>query len=295
MSAKVGIVIVNYNGASYQNDAMKSLYESDFKDFKVVVVDSASSDNSIELLEKEYPEVVVLRQIENVGVARGNNIGIEYCKSIGTEYTLLMNNDIEMDSKMLGVLVEKANTDVITVPKIFYYEPHDMIWYGGGYFNWKRGNAPHIGMNEYDKGQCDEERFVEYSPTTCMLIHNSVFDRLGKIDERYFMYWDDTDWCVRVADAGLKILYVPTAIMWHKVSSSTGGMASKVKLYYMNRNKLYFLKKHSKHISTLTWIRTYLRMYYLICVGFVKKNNNRIISKAIAHYRKGIDFRCDDI
>lgn len=295
MRAKVGIVIVNYNGAAYQNEAIKTLYDSDFKDFVIVVVDSNSTDNSIDLLRKSYPDVVVLLQPENVGVAKGNNIGIEYCKKIGTEYVLLMNNDIEIKPDMLGLLVAKAAPDVITVPKIYYYEPNNMIWYGGGYFDWKKGTAPHIGINQYDEGQFDEERYVEYSPTTAMLIHNSIFERIGMIDESYFMYWDDTDWCLRLFDAGIKILYVPSAVMWHKVSSSTGGMASKVKLYYMNRNRLYFLEKHSDHFTKKTRKRALFRMRQLILAGVIKRNNNRIIRKAIKHYKKGIVYRCDDI
>ena len=295
MSIKVGIVIVNYNGAQYQNAAFKSLYESSFKDFIVVVVDSASTDNSLELLEREYPQTVVLRQSENVGVAKGNNIGIEYCLSLNTEYVLLMNNDIEMDSELLSILVSKANKDTITVPKIYYYKPDNMIWYAGGCFDWKRGNAPHIGIGEIDEGKYNEERFVEYSPTTCMLIHNSIFRKIGLIDEDYFMYYDDTDWCVRVIDSGYKILYVPTAVMWHKVSSASGGVGSKVKLYYIHRNHLYFLDKHRDHVLVTTRMRVYLRKLYLYCIGLVKHNNNRIVAKAYRDYKKGIKYRCDDL
>lgn len=295
MSAKVGIVIVNYNGAKYQNEALKSLYASTFKDFVVVVVDSASTDNSIELLEKEYPQIVILRQNENVGVAKGNNIGIEYCLSINTEYVLLMNNDIEMDNRMLSTLVSKANENTITVPKIFYYSPNNMVWYGGGYFDWKKGKAPHVGIGEITEEKYNEEKYVEYSPTTCMLIHNSVFKRIGLIDEEYFMYYDDTDWCVRLLDAGIKILYVPSAVMWHKVSSASGGGASRVKLYYMHRNQLYFLDKHKEHFSMAARNRVLLRNIYLFCIGVVKHNNNRVLAKAYRDYKKGIKYRCDGI
>lgn len=295
MSAKVGIVIVNYNGAAYQNEAFKSLYESSFKDFIVVVVDSASQDNSIDLLEREYPQTIILRQNENVGVAKGNNIGIEYCLSMNTEYILLMNNDVEMNNQMLALLVSKASEEVITVPKLYYYSPHNMIWYAGGYFDWKRGRAPHIGMGEVDKGEYDEEKFVEYSPTTCMLIHSSIFKKIGMIEEDFFMYYDDTDWCVRLMDAGIKILYVPSAVMWHKVSSSTGGGASKIKLYYMHRNQLYFIDKHKDHITLRTRIYVYYRLIYLYFIGIVRRNNNRILAKAYRDYKNGVKYRCDDI
>ena len=107
---KMGIVIVNYNGANYQNDALRSIYASSYTNFEVIIVDSASKDNSVELARKEYPQIHFLLQSENVGVAKGNNIGIRYALDVlGVDYVLLINNDIELDKNTLQRLMEKAD------------------------------------------------------------------------------------------------------------------------------------------------------------------------------------------
>ena len=104
-SESVGIVIVNYNGEAYQNECIKSLYQMKYSNFKIIVVDSGSTDNSLIILKEQFPEVIVLEQFDNVGVAKGNNIGINYSIKLGMNYTLLLNNDTEVDSLLLSKLV----------------------------------------------------------------------------------------------------------------------------------------------------------------------------------------------
>jgi len=244
--ATVGIVIVNYNGKEYQNECIRSLYAMEYQDFEIIVVDSASSDDSVEMLRTEFPKVHILEQKENVGVAVGNNIGICYSKKLGTKYTLLMNNDVELDTKMLSELIKKAIGKTVVVPKIYYYEPSNLLWFAGGELVWNRGSAIHIGIHEEDKGQYDDERYITYAPTCCMLIPNEVFERIGMIDEQVFMYYDDTDFCARMQEHNIPLLYVPSSKMWHKVSSASGGENSRTNVYYMFRNQLYYIKKHKK-------------------------------------------------
>lgn len=292
MPAKIGIVIVNYNGAVYQNDCMHTIFASSYQDFEVIVVDSGSHDNSLEMLQKEYPQVTVLPQNENVGVAVGNNIGIKYAIQHGMEYTLLMNNDVEIDPKVIETLLAKASKDTITVPKIYYYEPHDLLWFAGGELNWKIGSSYHTGLKEHDSEELNREREISYAPTCCMLIHNSVFKRIGLIEEKYFMYFDDTDLCARIQEAqGLRILYVPEAVMWHKVSSSTGGEASKVKIYYQTRNKLIYMNKFKDKIGFSTVLYSYFRMFLSYAKGVCHRTNSRIIIRAIRDYQKGYFYR----
>ena len=272
--AKVCIVIVNYNGAKFQNDCLRTLFKMENQDFEIVIVDSGSTDNSVKMAKDQFENITVLEQGDNVGVAKGNNIGIQYGISRGAEYTLLLNNDTEVDPKMLDELLKHADERTIVVPKIYYYDPSDVLWYGGGDFVFEKGTVNHVGCDEKDIGQCDEIRYVEYSPTCCMLIKNSVFKDVGLIDEKVFMYCDDTDFCVRLYDKGYKILYVPNSIVWHKVSSSSGGNKSKLGIYYMNRNQLYFMKKHKKHIKAKTY---YTILFKNIAKGVLspfRKNRN---------------------
>lgn len=296
IKGKIGIVIVNYNGAGYQNDALKTIYASTYQNFEIIIVDSASKDNSIELAKKEYPKVHYLLQKENVGVAKGNNIGIRYAiDRLEAEYILLINNDVELDKYNLDELVKKADEKTITVPKIYYYEPHDMLWFAGGEMYWNRGESGHIGNFETDHGQYDCERIIGYSPTCCMLIHKNIFEKIGYIDETVFMYFDDTDLCVRLNDAGYKIMYIPTAYMWHKVSSSGGGMDSKVYVYYNFRNKFYFMNKYKDRLQFPARLFTYTKLLAKLLLSPVYKKNDKYILKAWWDYRIGKMGRCDNL
>ncbi|MCI8662899.1 MAG: glycosyltransferase family 2 protein [Hungatella sp.] len=293
---KIGVVIVNYNGAAYQNKALKTIYDSSYKNIDVIIVDSDSKDNSIELAQNAYPQAHYLLQNENVGVAKGYNIGARYAiDKLDAEYILLINNDIELDNKAIERLIKKADKSTITVPKIYYYEPHDMIWFAGGKMYWKKGESGHIGNFETDKGQYDEEHIIEYSPACCMLIHRDVFAKVGYIDETVFMYFDDTDLCVRMNDAGFKILYVPSAYLWHKVSSSGGGMDSKVYVYYNFRNKFYFMNKYKDRLQFPARIFTYTKLLAKFLLSPVYKKNDKYILKAWIDYRHGRMGRCDDL
>lgn len=276
--SKIGIVIVNYNGAKFQNDCIKTLYEQYFNDFEIVVVDSDSKDNSVQLLEEKYPDVKVIKETENVGVAAGNNIGIKYCIGHGAEYVLLLNNDTELDRNVLSSLYSEASDNVVCVPKIFYYDNPKMLWFAGGCLDWKKVSAYHFGGHEIDDGQYDKESFIDYSPTCCMLLHRSVFERIGYIDEKMFMYYDDTDLCVRLKENGIKIKYVPKAFMWHKVSSSSGGMQSKIGVYYNNRNQLYYMKKYRKKIGLIDKLSIVIKG---LLKGLIAPFRNRLNDKYI--------------
>lgn len=296
IKGKIGVVIVNYNGANYQNDALRSIYASTYKDIEVVIVDSASKDHSIEMAKAEYPQAHYLLQKENVGVAKGNNIGIKYATEfLDVEYVILINNDIELDSKAFEELIAKADEFTIAVPKIYYYEPNNMLWFAGGEMYWNKGESGHIGNFETDNGQYDQERIIGYAPTCCMLIHRNVFGKIGYIDETVFMYFDDTDLCVRLNDAGYKILFVPSALMWHKVSSSGGGMDSKVYVYYNFRNKFYFMDKYKTRLEFPARLFTYTKLLAKFVLSPIYKKNDKCILKAWRDYKLGKMGRCDDL
>ncbi len=287
--AKIGIVIVNYNGEKVQNECIKSLREMSFSDFEIIVVDSGSSDNSIEMLKKTYPDVYLIECKENVGVAAGNNIGIKKSIELGTEYTLLINNDTEVDKELLNIMVDSSINNKVVVPKIYYYDNKEKLWFAGGKLDWKKGRSVHFGIGEVDRGQYDEKRIINYAPTCCMLIPNDVFNLVGLMDEKYFMYFDDTDFCARLEEKKIDLLYEPQAVMWHKVSSSTGGENSKVSIYYCYRNQLYYLNKFKNNISFLTICYVYVTSFFRGTILSLRphRHNDRFIFLGQKDYRKG--------
>ncbi|MCW5198082.1 glycosyltransferase family 2 protein [Clostridium perfringens] len=144
-----------------------------------------------------FSDVIIIETSENNGVAKGNNIGIREAIKRNCEYILLLNNDTEVDTNMLTQLLKKANKTTMVTCKMYYYKPNNMIWCAGGKINWSRGTTIHFGEGEIDNGQFDEGKYIEYTPTCCLLIHKNIFQKVGLMDEKYFMYYDDTDFLVR--------------------------------------------------------------------------------------------------
>jgi len=256
---KIGVVTVTYNSATVLEGFMKSTLAQTHSNFVLYVVDNASKDDTLSLLTK-YDDLRIrtIVSADNVGVAAGNNIGIRAALNDGCDYVLLLNNDTEFPADMFERLlygIGEYQSDII-VPKKMYFDEPNRIWCAGGYF--VRIDArldvylsKHYGIGEIDKGQYDVPRSIEYSPTCCMLIKRAVFDKIGLMDERYFVYCDDTDFCYRAILAGVRMWYMPSAVLLHKVSSLTQGDTSPFSIRYMTRNRVYFILKHAPRIAQL--------------------------------------------
>lgn len=289
---KISIVIVNYNAEKYQNESIRSIKNMNYSNYEIIVVDNGSTDNSLKLLRSEFDDIIIVEVKKNLGVAAGNNIGIRLALKRHADYVLLLNNDIELDKDILKILVRNASNQVITVPKIYYYDRKRIIWSAGGKVNWKRGLPYHIGIGCPDGPRFSKPKIVEIAPTCCMLIHKEVFNNVGLMDERYFMYFDDTDFCIRANERGYKILYVPDALMWHKVSSSSGGSNSKICQYYGSRNILYFMNKFSEKVGNEKKDFIINRIRYVL-KNYREDKNSKYILLGFWDYLRGRMYRKD--
>ena len=257
----VGIVTVLYNSAKVLDDYFLSLANQTYKNFILYVIDNASSDNSIDIVKNvsqitSFPVRIICNK-NNLGVAKGNNQGIEMAMKEGCDYILLSNNDIVLESECIRVLL-------VVVPKIFFYNS-DLLWYAGGGFIDTKGAVSHWGYLERDslKYSCDID--VDYAPTCVALIATSVFLEIGMFDEKYFVYYDDTDFMRRLKINKINVHFCPQAILWHKESMSTGGMKSDFSVYYMSRNQIYYSFKYFNKITLL------IMLLYLFCHYIGKK------------------------
>jgi len=242
----VGVVTVTFNSAGVIEDFMKSVLNQVQVEFVLYVVDNASSDDTLKrLAEYSDARIVLIANEANVGVAEGNNIGIRAALKDGCDSVLLINNDTVFDSDLLAKLVAglREHGCEMIVPKILLFDEPETVWYGGGYFNMLRASGSHLGLGQKDVGQFDLAHAVSYGPTCCMLIKRGVFERVGLMDSSYFLYFDDTDFCLRTHRAGVKLFYLPAARLRHKVSSLTGSTSS-LALRYITRNHVYYLLKH---------------------------------------------------
>lgn len=280
--SKIGIVTVLYNSETVLEDFFASLEEQEFKDFTLYVIDNNSTDNGLrkahELAKKATFPCVFFEEKENWGIAKGNNIGIRAALKDGCEYVLLSNNDVILNPQTIKNLYEgllkKGN--LIGVNKIFYAE-NNRLWYAGGSNTYFRGGTIHDGLGEKDSEKYSTYKEVEYAPTCFMLIHRDVFDKVGMMDEKYFVYYDDTDFVWRcVHKNGLKISFFPTSTLLHKESVSTGGVGSDFKVYYLNRNARYFAKKNLKGF------RKFLTILY--------SNLHTLVIKPITHNKHQLEL-----
>lgn len=289
--SNVAIILVNFNGEKFQNECIQSIKNMDYKDYDIVIIDNGSTDDSIKKAKEAFDNLIIIETGKNNGVAKGNNIGIKYAIDNNYEYVLLLNNDTEVAPDMLTNMMKKASSNTLVTCKMYFYEPNNSLWCAGGKINWNRGTTTHFGEDELDTGQYNESKFVEFTPTCCLLIHRNVFEKVGFMDEKYFMYYDDTDFCVRANNAGFKIWYESSAKLWHKVSSSSGGSESKLCIYYLTRNRLYFINKHCKQkiIPNIFFYTTRVIKF----IKYKKEGKGKVFLKAIKDYHHNNMYKQD--
>lgn len=266
----IGLVTVLFNSDQVLNGFFKSLSLQDYKNYHLYLVDNSPSALTKKLIQELTDQYSILNytHIEvssNCGVAKGNNIGIELSLSEGHSSILLLNNDIEFHQKnILSELVKMSSKSgyEIIVPKILFFDTR-RIWMAGGVFFWYKAATKHIGENQSNSSRFDHERKCNYAPTCFMIIHRSVFEKVGLMDENYFVYYDDTDFIYRAIDAGFHVNYLPQFEVLHKVSSSTGGGDSPFTIYYLTRNRFYFARKHLNIFKRYTaFIYSFLAIFY---------------------------------
>ncbi len=255
----VALIILNWNGRDDTLACLHSLSHVDYPDFQVVVVDNHSSDDSVAVIQKEYPHIALIQTDENLGYVGGNNVGLTFARQQGYDYALLLNNDTEVDPQFLQALVAAAEADPavgIVGPTIYYFDAPHTIWSAGGAINWRQGLTRMIGLNEPDQGQFGQlPRPVEFVTGCALLIKMAVVAQIGVLDDRFFAYYEETEWCVRTARNGYKVMHVPAAKIWHKISIQARE-ASPTVHYYMTRNRLLFLK--ATHAGLRPWLHTFL-------------------------------------
>ncbi|MFV9505140.1 MAG: glycosyltransferase family 2 protein [Oscillochloridaceae bacterium umkhey_bin13] len=247
MSKRVAIIVLCYNGIADTLACLASLRQLDYprEQSQVIVLDNASQDSTPERVRAAFPEVVVIENGANLGFAAGNNVGLRYALAHGYDYALLLNNDTEVASDFLSLLVAAAEASPrtgVVGPTIYYHADPDLIWSAGGRIDWQRGIGLMEGTGTRDVGQ-DQGRLhpVDFVTGCAMLVKREVLEQAGLLDERFFMYYEETEWAVRIARAGYGIVHVPAAKVWHKIPLDAR-FDQEYLAYYMTRNRLLFLQ-----------------------------------------------------
>ena len=293
--AKVAIVTVLYNSEKVIEDFMISLNLQTFQDFILVVVNNNSPDKSLALVKGMMPRinynVLIVDLHSNTGVATGNNEGIRIALHNKCDYVLLSNNDIVLENDAIEILLRHMDNNVsMAVPKIINYFT-SRIWAAGGEFLKFRGVTRHLGSNS-SPSEYNLNRYVNYAPTCFMMIKAEVFSRVGCMDDKYFVYFDDTDFVWRATMVkNENLLYVANSIIYHKESSCTDGELSDFSLYYRSRNAVYFARKFLKKYFILIILYRVFH-YFFKLKRVLNKHQLAIVRKA---YKDGFAITCETI
>jgi GT2 family glycosyltransferase len=261
----VTILVLNYNGRKYLESCLNSLRTTNYPNFRIIVVDNGSIDNSVEFIKKNYPNVGIIRNNENLGYARAINAAMD---SVESEYVVFLNNDIIVESNWLRQLMFHMNLmkNVVAAanPKILFLNNKEVINAAGGSCDiygvgWNRGNG------EFDRGQYDAVEEVFYVNGAAFLIKKDVWKDVGPFDERYFLYGEDLDWCWRAKMKGYKLLYVPSARIYHQWRGSSGSMVE-----FLEKHWLASLLKNYSLKTIFTLAPRYLTLKFLKAIWLMK-------------------------
>jgi GT2 family glycosyltransferase len=255
---RTSIIIVNWNGREDTLACLASLAPVASPNVTVIVVDNGSQDGSVAEIRSRYPGVTVLAQETNLRFAGGNNEGIRHALASGADQILLLNNDTTVDAGFLRSMTAclRSAPDVGAVaPHIYYYDRPDLLWYAGGEISMWTGTMRHAGIREKNAGDGHPYE-TAYATGCCLLARREVLEHVGLLDESFFIYAEDADWCARARNAGWRIMVDPGARIWHKVSVSAGGHLSWFKLKNKFLSNFRFFARHSSwyHWLTFPWM-----------------------------------------
>lgn len=246
-------IVLNTNRKEDTLVALASLSASDYAHHRVIVLDNASVDGSVEAIRSAYPSAEVSELGQNLGYAGNNNVGIGDALDQGADWVFVLNEDTILAPDCITRLVEAGMVDPcigIVGPMVYHHDEPDVIQSAGGRMDhyWR---AWHLAQNELDQGQYNQPHAVEWISGCAIMVRRAVIEQIGGLDERFFYYWEETEWCLRAREQGWQILHVPQAKLWHKGVQRSYQPGPNV-TYYSTRNRFLMLSKHRAPI--MAWI-----------------------------------------
>jgi GT2 family glycosyltransferase len=274
---RVAIVILHFINKKLTSQCLESIKKLNTKDLilNTLIVNNNPTE-ALDDLEKKFKDFVFLKAGKNLGFAGGNNVGIKEALKESADFVFIVNNDTILDKNLLVQLVKVASLNGksgILGPKIYFapgyefhkqrYKPEDqgkVIWYAGGIIDWQNVLASHRGVDEVDKGQYDQQVETDFASGCAMMVGKEVFEKIGLLDEKYFLYWEDVDFCQRAKRVGFKVVYAPQAKLWH-ANAGSSVVGGPLQDYYLTRNRMFFGLKYAPWWTKTALIRESTRIF----------------------------------
>jgi GT2 family glycosyltransferase len=238
-------VILNTNRRADTLDCLQSLAQSSYSNSRIIVLDNASSDGSVAAIRAVFPSVQLLELTENLGYAGNNNVGIKAALQQGADWVLVLNEDTIVGPDCLAELMHVGESDQrigIVGPMVYHHGEPTIIQSAGGSLG-RHWESHHIAQNQPDTQQFSAPHAVDWISGCAILVRRAVIEQVGMLDERFFYYWEETEWCLRAKRSDWQIMHVPGAKLWHKGVQRDYRPKPSV-AYYNTRNRLFMLKKH---------------------------------------------------
>lgn len=244
---QVSIVVLNWNGRDDTLACLGSIAQSSYPAVKVIVADNGSEDDSVSRIRGAFPAVQLMENGANLGFAAGNNRGIEAALAQGAEFVLLLNNDALIAPGALEALLADAAQHPragVFSGRIVFGDGSNRIWYAGARWHADRQFFEHVGYGKPDGDEYAQPGLTDYASGCAFFVRAEVFKAIGLLDERFFLTYEESDFCYRARGAGFECRYVPAARFEHKVSASFGGESTPLHDYFYTRNLLLWAERH---------------------------------------------------
>jgi len=249
----VAIILLNWNNFNYTIECIRSLIKTTYKNKKIFIIDNASTDKSVEKIKKEFPWIHIILNNKNLGFTGGNNVGIKIALKEKFDYIMLLNNDTVVDKLFIEPLLNSFDLRTGAVqPLILNYYNKNIIWNFGGEINKKFGIFKSIGKKKSIQNLKNlNQKYTEWISGCCFMIKSSIIEKVGLLDNNFFVYFEDVDWSIRISKKKYNLKVVPKSIIYHHEGASWKNKKKSIEgnispyTHYLNvRNHIYILRKH---------------------------------------------------
>lgn len=274
----LAIVIINWNSFELTKDTLLSLQKTHYQNYDCIVVDNGSSDDSANQLQAHFSNIILLRSDTNKGFTGGNNRGMQFAIDNGYEFIMMLNNDVEVDAHFLEPLIQKLNSNEkigAVQPLIYFHHDKNLIWNAGASYNTLLGicSTPNYNQRDEAHAQMQVQKNIDWITGCAFMIRASVLKQIGLLKEGFFIYYEDVDLSFRIKEAGYRLAYEPSSVIYHiagmshktKVKGKEGFVRAKV--HFLNaRNRIWFLKQHTPAWAVPTVVL--FNTFYFFSIGF---------------------------
>ncbi len=287
--AKIGVILLNWNGLNDTAECIDSLDKSTDK-LTIYVVDNDSKNNEALVLISRYPHVKVLAQKENLGFCKGNNVGLQEAISDGMEYIVILNNDTLVPANAIAKLTESFTklSDAGAVSPLILEDPaREKVWFSRAIWDSRhaqfRLSSP---GDKFDELMKQDPYPTEFACGCCLLTSAKVLNEVGLLDERYFAYYDEAEWCARLLKHGYHSYVVPASVIYHKVSRAVPSLVS---TYLLTRNRLLWMNENlsfRKRLRSFPYLFKEFIWHRFHVWGLTKGNYSKQYSRALLQGRR---------